>query len=80
MIVSRLLKSCAMPPVSWPMASSRCDLSTASFCFNSSVTSRSRLTTAMRDLIGAVDDGRCGPGREMCVPSFRRRVAEIGVH
>ena len=43
--ISRLLKSCATPPVSWPMVSSFCDCRSVASVRFSSVTSRASATT-----------------------------------
>ena len=43
--VSRLLKSCAMPPVSWPIASIFCDWRSISSARRRSAMSRSTSTT-----------------------------------
>ena len=46
MAASTLLKSCAMPPASWPSASMRCDCASAACASSRSAISRSRLERA----------------------------------
>ena len=76
-MVSRSLKSWAMPPVSWPIASSRCDLRRTSSCSTWRV--MSRLRKGSRRVHCAHREGSrwwSPPGN--APPDLRRKVTGMG--
>ena len=75
--VSRLLKSCAMPPVSWPIASRRWAVRAAVSRFSSRVTSRISATSPTPKFAASPPrDNTASPGS--LSPFLRRKLAMIG--
>ena len=90
MIISRLLKSCAMLPVSWPSASIFCDCASCS-CARSSASCASRRSVMSRVILAIADqathlvadrlDDEAGPERGLVaphLPAFGSVLALIG--
>ncbi len=72
-IMSRLLKSCATPPVSWPMASRRCAWRSASSAISRRSASSCSRSVRLSAIHSTPNDKQCGGQPEHQIRAHRRK-------